>query len=454
VSQPTLIEPTLHFREAIATHLFDLLAAGESCTILGIGSVGKSNLLRFLARDDVRRHYLGDEADEFLIIYVDANKVLQRSAWGLWEVLLHQLVTTLTERGIDKEVIGQVEELHERGSRRKRRFLALRYLDRALALICGQRGYRVAFLLDDLDSLAADLDPSAYAGLRALRDDHKYRLTYVVATRTPLALLCEDPAEIEALADLVNINSLWLGPYDADDAQFMLHRLEARYGRSLPAERGEQVLRVSGGHSGLLRAAFRLALDASPDKPLAYLADRGVCNECYAVWRSLSPQEQGALDRLAAGLPLANEPQEVVRQLKSKGMLGGAWADEGVIFTPLFADFVRQMHPFSGQRVTVDPGRHCVTVDGREIGDLTDLEFRVVACLAEHRGEILSRDALAELLYPNEMGAGGDVSNDRIDAAVKRARAKIEPVPGEHQLIVAVRGVGYKLDDGEVDDAQ
>lgn len=143
-----------------------------------------------------------------------------------------------------------------------------------------------------------------------------------------------------------------------------------------------------------------------------------------------------------------------MRNLTLKGLIGGAWAARGNVFSSLFLDYVRQIKPFAGNRVQVDPGRQIVTVDGCEIADLTGLEFKLVQCLAERRGDVVSRDDLAAHLYPDDMRDGGNISDQAIDAVVKRARATIEPVPGEHQLIVTVRGRGFKLDDGQADDAE
>ena len=56
------------FRASEVEQIMAVLRAGESCTVVGIGSVGKSNLLRFLQREDVRQAYLGDEWAAYLFV--------------------------------------------------------------------------------------------------------------------------------------------------------------------------------------------------------------------------------------------------------------------------------------------------------------------------------------------------------------------------------------------------
>lgn len=85
------------YRASEVGQILAALRAGESCAVVGIGSVGKSNLLRFLHRADVRRAKLGQEWDTYLFVYIDVNKLLERSLWGLSELMLHQLVISLTD---------------------------------------------------------------------------------------------------------------------------------------------------------------------------------------------------------------------------------------------------------------------------------------------------------------------------------------------------------------------
>ncbi|MGH9047666.1 MAG: winged helix-turn-helix domain-containing protein [Acidimicrobiales bacterium] len=81
-----------------------------------------------------------------------------------------------------------------------------------------------------------------------------------------------------------------------------------------------------------------------------------------------------------------------------------------------------------------------VTRDGQEV-PLTRTEFKVLCALAEHPGWVLSRAQLLESVW--EYDFFGD---DRlVDTHVGRLRAKIEHDPSKPELIVTVRGVGYKL---------
>ncbi|MBN2389856.1 MAG: response regulator transcription factor [Anaerolineae bacterium] len=91
--------------------------------------------------------------------------------------------------------------------------------------------------------------------------------------------------------------------------------------------------------------------------------------------------------------------------------------------------------------LTVDAARHEARL-GSNLLDLTALEFELLHVLARHAGLVLSRERLLDLVW------GYDYHDDLrvVDAVVKRLRAKLREAVSAEDLIVTVRGVGYKLE--------
>ena len=73
--------------------------------------------------------------------------------------------------------------------------------------------------------------------------------------------------------------------------------------------------------------------------------------------------------------------------------------------------------------------------------DLTAKEFALLAVLARRRGEILSKTAIAELVWDMNF----DSSTNVVEVAIKRLRAKID-IGHEPKLLHTVRGMGYVLE--------
>ena len=89
----------------------------------------------------------------------------------------------------------------------------------------------------------------------------------------------------------------------------------------------------------------------------------------------------------------------------------------------------------------LDVGAGVVRRGGDEV-HLTLTEFRLLCELASPAGRVLSRRSLLERVW--DRGYFGD---ERIvDVHVRRLRTKIEANPNAPQLVVTVRGQGYRLD--------
>ena len=115
--------------------------------------------------------------------------------------------------------------------------------------------------------------------------------------------------------------------------------------------------------------------------------------------------------------------------------------------TARIRSLLRRMSPLAPQperltfgSIEVRPDAGIVCRDGQEVG-LTKTEFRLLCELAFHPGIVLSREQLLERIW------GYDYFGDArlVDAHIRRLRTKIETDPADPNLIVTVRGLGYKL---------
>ncbi len=427
------------FRAEVVKPIMAYLAAGDSCSLVGIGSVGKSNLLRFMQREDVRRQYLDQDWNNFLFVYVDINKTIRPSLWGLLELMLHQMLVELANKVPDEKTVQLLDELHQRVIEPQTRFLALRYIDRAVMMVCNQIGLRLVFLLDEFDDLGRNLNSRAFAALRALRDDHKYQLMYLVATRYELARLRQNTTEIEDFEELVSPNTIWLGPYLETDARFMLQKMDKRHGICSDERAIQDILFATGGHPGLLRTAYQTNLEMGR---LSHLSEQ-MRDECNRIWRCLDPEEQRVLGRIVDKDQLDPQDFAVSDSLRRKGVFGGQWAQDNV-FSTLFSQYIQEQQAGTNARIQIDYGRRLVLVDGCPVSGLSKRDFEFIAYLESKRGEVCTRDELIQHLYPETQLREG-VSDASLDAIAKRARKALEPGSRKSRYILNVRDVGYRL---------
>lgn len=91
-------------------------------------------------------------------------------------------------------------------------------------------------------------------------------------------------------------------------------------------------------------------------------------------------------------------------------------------------------------RLTVDPSIQDALVDGNAAG-LTHKEFQLLHLLATRAGKAVSRDFLIDQLWSeDELG-----SDKNVAVYIRRIRQKIEKDPDVPEILLTVRGFGYRL---------
>jgi len=90
--------------------------------------------------------------------------------------------------------------------------------------------------------------------------------------------------------------------------------------------------------------------------------------------------------------------------------------------------------------VSIDLVRHVATVRGVPV-NLTRSEFQLLRLLVGRPGEVFSRAQIMEELWQTEF----DGDERACDVHISNLRQKVERDPQKPELVVTVRGVGYKF---------
>ena len=93
---------------------------------------------------------------------------------------------------------------------------------------------------------------------------------------------------------------------------------------------------------------------------------------------------------------------------------------------------------YSFRHLRLDAGARTASVDEKPV-ELTAIEFDLLKALVENRGRVLSREQLLEKVW------GGEYFGEQrvVDVHLGHVRQKL----GREDLIVTVRGVGYRFED-------
>lgn len=326
------------FRKEEVTYVTKRWAASESCSLIGVGSVGKSNLLQHLSDNDTYIYYLGsDKSNYFRSIVIDPHMLgplpiggeneEQFRCWAGYELMMHRLYLSfypLDQLEDDAIRFFETYQALQDGSNPLFAYMGLRYFELGLEFFL-RRGIQIVFMFDEFEEMLLQMPSKFFQTLRGLRDRHKNLLSYLTFTRAPLPLLVERSdksySELESFIELFTDNVFFVGPYNDVDARTMVMRLLSRNSiTQQPEYVTKLLLRITGNYAGLLRASIRMIENQRLSNPVAIPEDefvsrlanwRPVQAECQTIWMSLTPAEQQVL-KIASHLssPKMNEETE------------------------------------------------------------------------------------------------------------------------------------------------
>lgn len=341
-----------HYRAAECEAILSATRRGACAALLGLSGSGKSNLLGFLAH----RH----SSDDHPLLLVDCNRLLQHTSWALLNLI--------------NQALGASEPLPEPAPP------AFEGVNGALTAHL-QECDTLTLLFDRFDIFSGVEQLPLHNVLRALRDRHKYRLSYTFATRRPLPLESE-------LAELLQGYALWLGPLSEADARWNVQRFARRHGESWDDDLTQALLDVSGCYPSLLKAAC----------------------EAYA-----------------GGAPLDDIEQHAAVQARIEEF----WRDE-----PL-PDFLEASglaeHPLLMRR------------RGPQVPEdsLTARESLLYDYLRAYENEVCSKDDLIRAVWPEDAVYEEGVRDSSLAQLVRRLRLKVEQDASNPRFIQTVPGRGY-----------
>ncbi len=455
------MDPATHsafyaYRIEETSQVIRCLRAGDSCSIVGASGTGKSNLFRHLMEPQTRQHFLGDSWQDLLFVSLDSHALGELTEEAIYELLLQSLASEALDRDLPDITANQVEALQKQAvftptiqARQQAVFQAV------AAVLSRDRSRHLILLFDQFDEVCESANPRFFANLRAIRDEHKYRVGYVVFTRDILPHLCEAP-EFEEFYELFSSNVIGLRPYNHADSWLLLQRVAGRYRVTPDSAVGERLIVLTGGHPGLLKAAWMSTYRSGTDLPDArgeairmLLASADVHTECLKLWQSIGADERDALSAMAAEYELRESEQETLDLLQLKGLVGEREPGLLVVFCDLFETFVTSAVPARSREFIFDNVSGRVRVEGRTVPELTGLELRLLCCLYGRRSQVCTRDEIIYAVYGDEEVAADGVSESRLDTLVARLRDKIEPDRSRPRYIITVRGRGFKLNIGQ-----
>jgi energy-coupling factor transporter ATP-binding protein EcfA2 len=345
------------YRAAEVRAVVVAVQAGECVSVVGLSGSGKSNLLGFIAnRVKNTRCYFA---------LVDCNRISERDGAYTTDGFFRLLRRALGSPGETTDELGMLDTVIER-----RQF---------------EHGAAISLLLDRFDDVAANASPTLFNNLRALRDAHKYHLTYVAATRHPLRTHSE-------LAELFYARTVWLGTLSDSDARWMVARYAERKELHWEDAVVEQLITLTRGYPSFLRAACEAYADSAELNVESLAAHPAVRLRLEEFWSD-------------------NPGDEALRR-------------SGVDHLPLL---------------------HALRPAVFDTTRLTAKEHLLLTYLQQHPDEVCEKDDLIRAVWPEDQILERGLRDDSLAQLVRRLREKIELDPANPRHIHTVPGRGYRF---------
>ncbi len=340
----------LDFRREEVRYVTDRWRAADCCSLVGVGSVGKSNLLLHLGSYDVQKAYLQlNNENDFKAVIINPNmlgplppitpETEQFRCWAGYELIMHRLIMAFYPFDMlpegDAERFYDLYNTLQDGTNPLFSYMGLRYLERGLDILF-RSGTKIVLLFDEFEDMLKNLPPKFFQTLRGLRDANKRRFSYLTFTRAPLNHLIDlynlPHLEMEPFVELFTDSILYVGPYNEIDARRMVDSLMSRNNKNYPEATIRFLTWATGNYAGLLRSGFRLldsfnitdVRDSQDEEYLRQLASRrSIRDECAMLWASLTPIEQHTLKMISHIVPYqpTAESEQAVVMLVQKRLL-------------------------------------------------------------------------------------------------------------------------------------
>ncbi len=254
------------YRTEICTRILRHVLRGESCTVLGVGSSGKSNVARQLAWAEARAHCLHGQtpdAEGVLGVLVDFLNNTSGDAAGFYRLFLEAMMKASTAEDALARAVplrADLTQMWERSTETASPDRVRVYLQEAVAR-CFKGGItHLFFVLDDFDKQLESTPPALLNSLRAIRDDYKGRLTYITMLRREAAFVLSTASrerrDYEDLLDLIAKQVFAVGRFEGVDIDIFIKRLLLQGTRPLGPAEIQRLVAWAGGHAGLMKTLY------------------------------------------------------------------------------------------------------------------------------------------------------------------------------------------------------
>ncbi|MCL4419000.1 helix-turn-helix domain-containing protein [Patescibacteria group bacterium] len=417
--------------------ILEFVKNGNSCQLISLPGVGRSNLLGLLTYNTgVRIKHLGENQKWFHFVLLNFSEIRKKPLFEATKFIFLSLSDSLRERRMDEDY-KKVNEILTENLKANDELVLFGGLKRAIDFLCIEKELTVVFLFDRFEEYIPMLSSEFFANLRILRNRAKYRFSVVFSLNRPLDDLVE-PMFFADFYEFLAGNTIFLSLLDKPGLDFRISYLEKVSGKKVDKKTIDTIIELTAGHGKLTRLCLEAVLSqdlrfTNHDLRKPLLEQKNIQGSLFEIWSSLNPEEQKMLS--------ANQ-LAVCDYLTNIGLV-----KDGKISIPLFSDFIKKHSSQlkTNEKITYEP-----TTDEIKKGDislsesLTSSEFKLLKFLLENQGKILDRNEVIKSVWQDTKSVEG-VTDQALDQLIFRLRKKIEDDPNNPAYLQTIKGRGIRF---------
>ncbi|MCB9175883.1 MAG: winged helix-turn-helix transcriptional regulator [Caldilineae bacterium] len=420
-------------RKAVLREAFAAAVAGQRVSIVGEHRCGNTSIIYQMMDADVRAEHLAP-AEEAALCFAFVSSQLASDGP---EALLRRIGRALRRADPDASVDFNAETID-------RQWLVDYLEDLA------DRDRRLVLLMDEFEVLAG-FEPSFWEWFEVLVNE--YDIAIIATSRFDLSEYRTEKGDGPPFFN--TIRSIYIGSFSPATVDFFLaDKTELTDFDFMKVK--DVIGELAGRFPFYMQVAsalfyFHAGGESHVTPEQIETIRREFATQTGALfddaWPKLPESERIALTWLAIGADPADalgiDFDKALRSLERRG-----YVVDGRIFSSAFTDYIRRQ--LRRIELNAETGR---VRAGRRLVDLPPKERALLAYLIDHRGLIVSRDDIAEAVWPEYDKEPMGVSDAMIEKTISRLRKELEAAGGDFEPLESIRGQGYRFQNPAMSEA-
>ncbi len=421
--------------------ILSFVKEGNSCQLIGVPGIGRSNLLGLLSYNrNVRLKHLGEKQKWFHFVLLNFSEIRKKPLFDATKFIFLGLLDSLRGRKMEHEY-DAVNKIFKESVGLNDELILFQGLKKTIDFLAIEKELTIVFLLDRFEEYVPTVTSDFFANLRILRNRAKYRFSVIFSSDRPLEDIFE-PVFFGDFYEFMAGKIVYLPIKDQPGLDFRISYLEKITGKKIDKKMLDKIMGLTGGHGNLTRHCLEAILAISHEQLATsseliefFLKQKPVRSALFGIWNCLSPSEQSALS-------LLDFTNHDISYLENVGLI-----KNNTLTIPLLKDYALEKNKqlAENEKIVFEQNSNEIKKGSLVISDkLTSSEFKLLQFFILNQEKIITREEIIQTVWKDMQSIAG-VTDQALDQLVFRLRKKIETDPNNPSHIQTVKGRGFKF---------